>query len=52
MHIVYNVLQNEMHNRMRCIIKAIISGSALPPAAVKENSYYSLDIIRNEFRTH
>jgi len=50
MHIVYNVLQNEMHNR--CIIKAIISGSALPPAIVKENSYYSLDIIRNEFRTH
>jgi len=28
MHIVYNMLQNEMHNRMRCAIKTIISGSA------------------------
>lgn len=27
MHIVYNVLQNEMHNRVRCVINAIISGS-------------------------
>lgn len=40
MHIVYNVLQNEMHNRMRCVIKAIISGSAAAGAAVgKENSW-------------
>lgn len=39
MHIVYNMLQNEMHNRMRRVIKAIISCSAAAGAAIaKENS--------------